>query len=152
VSDAPTFPDHLRRPHCEPSASGIQRACFAALSSPDRSVPALFVRSDDRATARCRFCGVDVTMIGTPQEWARAFGDPVPEPPQPTANELRSIVADGLDGVRVTLAEGRPLKAQEYADALAWDAIDAIAAGCDAPAGLARDLAALRAEVEAAQR
>ncbi len=57
-----------------------------------------------------------------------------------TANEKRDAVAEGLRGLRDLIAKGRPAKALEYLRVeYAWQALEAIAAGCDDPAGLAAE-------------
>ena len=138
---------------CEVTRIATIRGCVGVREHSDPLI-ANFERSEHVGVVVCRHCGTDVTAALHLDDWEERLEPAVPALPSPNArgNELRSIVADGLDGVRVTLAEKRPLKAREYADALAWDALAAIAAGCDDPAGLARDLAVLRAEVSAAQR
>ena len=95
-----------------------------------------------------------VDPLVSAESWALVFAPAAPALPSPNAraNELRAAAVRDIAGVREWLADDRPLKASECADEVAWDALDAIAAGCDDPAGLARDLAALRAEVSAAQR
>ena len=70
-----------------------------------------------------------------------------------TANEKRDAVAEGLRGLRDLIAKGRHAKALEYLHVeYAWQALEAIAAGCDDPAGLAREVAAVEAEAIAASR
>lgn len=72
--------------------------------------------------------------------------------PNARANELRDRARSQAEGLREYITEGRPAKALEYLkDEVAWNALAAIAAGCDDPAGLARDLVALRAEALAAR-
>ena len=106
-----------------------------------------------RAEARVRWCEWAPTRLAPPSEFCGAACVVRCDGCAVTRCAAHAVECDG-DCVHAwtTLAEKRPLKAREYADELAWDALDAIAAGCDDPAGLARDLAALRAEVSAAQR
>lgn len=156
MSDHVTLDHNPRRNYCKVVGDGRINACADVQGIGDYMTANLAWRPDVLVVV-CRRCGTEVTAATSPEGW-RSTLDPIVLPPAPLpspsarGNELRAVVTSGLDGVRVTLAEGRPLKAREYADELAWDALDAIAAGCDDPAGLARDLAALRAEVSAAQR
>ena len=108
----------------------------------------------DLGVVACAYCGADVTAALPLAAWAEMLAPSSPALPSPNAraNELRAAAVRDIAGVREWLADDRPLKASECADEVAWDALDAIAAGCDDPAGLARDLAALRDEVRAAQR
>ncbi len=139
---------------CSVKEPGVIAGCRGVMSVRNNAPVDRYRWDATGDTVRCLHCGADVTAATTANVWNEMLSPAVPALPSPSArgNELRAVVTSGLDGVRVTLAEGRPLKAQEYADELAWDALDAIAAGCDDPAELARDLAALRAEVSAAQR
>ena len=79
-------------------------------------------------------------------------GHPTHRTSRERANAMRNaVVHRQFGGVREYLAGDRPAKALEYLKSeVAWDALAAIAAGCDDHEGLARDLAALRDEVTAA--
>lgn len=67
------------------------------------------------------------------------------------ADDLRGGVLQSLPTVSTLLVMGRREKARELLDALTASGIEAIAAGCADPAGLARELAALRAKVRSVQ-
>ena len=105
-------------------------------------------------TVRCLHCGADVTAATTANVWNEMLSPAVPALPSPNAraNELRPAVAARFAYARELLAARRPKEAEGQLRYVADLVLDAIAAGCDDPAGLARDLAALRAEVSAAQR
>jgi hypothetical protein len=144
-----------------PNAAGDGRSVYFPCDRAARyarehkaSISDVVARARGSDAVLCRFCFADVTPLVSAESWALVFAPAAPALPSPNAraNELRAAAVRDIAGVREWLADDRPLKASECADEVAWDALDAIAAGCDDPAGLARDLAALRDEVRAAQR
>jgi hypothetical protein len=129
------------------------------LSARDRKLS--FRRDDTGNVVRCLGCKADVTAALSVEQWnamlapavsAVPSGHPTHRTSRERANDMRNAVVRQFGGVREYLSEDRPAKALEYLKGeVVWSALDAIAAGCDDHEGLARDLAALRAEALAAR-
>lgn len=156
MSDHVTLDHNPRRNYCKVVGDGRINACADVQGIGDYMTANLAWRPDVLVVV-CRRCGTEVTAATSPEGW-RSTLDPIVLPPAPLpspnarANELRPVVAARLSYARALLADRRPKEAEGQLRYAADLVLDAIAAGCDDPAGLARDLAALRAEVSAAQR
>lgn len=136
---------------CSVREPGVIMGCRGVISARNND-PAARYRWDATGNAvRCLHCGADVTAATTVNVWREMLAPALPSP-NARANELRPAVAARFAYARELLAARRPKEAEGQLRYAADLVLDAIAAGCDDPAGLARDLAALRAEVSAAQR
>lgn len=138
---------------CSVKEPGVIMGCAVGLGARDRSCGALFRRDLVAGVIRCRFCDADVTATLSSEAWSEAFAPAVPALPSASArsNELRPVVAARFAYARALLVDRRPKEAEEQLRYVADIALEAIAAGCDDPAGLARELNALRAEVNASR-
>jgi len=139
---------------CSVKELGVIMGCVGIFRERTNHPHAHYRWDDTGNVVRCRHCLADVTAAQSTEGWRTTLAPAVPALPSPNsrANELHDRARSQAEGLRGYIAEGRPAKALEYIkDEVVWSALDAIAAGCDDPAGLARDLAALHAEAIAAR-
>lgn len=139
---------------CSVREPGVIMGCRGVISARNNDPVARYRWDATGNTVRCLHCGADVTAATTVNVWREMLSPAVPALPSPNAraNELRPAVAARFAYARELLAARRPKEAEGQLRYAADLVLDAIAAGCDDPAGLARDLAVLRDEVRAAQR
>ena len=135
---------------CKVSRPAHIRGCFGVRAQPDNPL-SHFQWHADIAVAVCRHCGAEVTGAFPIAAWREMLAPALPSP-NARGNSLRAAVEKRIGHVREFIDGDQPARALDLATVAAWEGHDAIAAGCDDPAGLARDLVALRAEVSAAQR
>ena len=136
---------------CSVKEPGVIAGCRGVMSVRNNAPVDRYRWDATGDTVRCLHCGADVTAATTANVWNEMLSPAVPALPSPSArgNELRAEF-----GVYAARARkfGTHLAVPDVLAELTDLALAAIAAGCDDPAGLARSLAALRAEVSAAQR